>query len=103
MVWNPEHKEVDVKRMMIYSVIPFLNVYSHWRIQKFWAINLLLFPFAIMNQLALAYTEKHTPESDIFLFLGLFITIVTLALGVLLTRYFALKYNLTVQDTTTED
>jgi len=102
MVWNPERKEVDVKRMMIYSVIPFLNVYSSWRIQKFWAIQLLLFPFGIMNQLALSYTDTLL-VGDLFNLIPLIIVIITLIVSVFLTKTFAQRYNLSVRDDITED
>lgn len=45
MVPKPPIKEVNVTRMMIYSLIPFLNIYAGWRIQKFrllLAINILV-------------------------------------------------------------
>ena len=102
MVWNPERKEVNVKRMMIYSVIPFLNVYSSWRIQKFWVIQLLLFPFGIMNQLALAYTDNLL-VGDLYNIIPLIITIVTLIVSVMLTKTFAQRYNLSVLDSPVED
>jgi hypothetical protein len=102
MVWNPERKEVNVKRMMIYSVIPFLNVYSSWRIQKFWVIQLLLFPFGIMNQLALTYTDNLL-VGDLYNIIPLIITIVTLIVSVMLTKTFAQRYNLSVLDSPVED
>jgi hypothetical protein len=103
MVWNPEKKEVDVKRMMIYSVIPFLSVYSQWRIQKFWVINILLLPFGIMNQIAINYTEQFSTIHGLYSYLPLVIVILTLVLGVLLTKNFAEKYNLSLQNIVTED
>lgn len=102
MVWNPERKEVNVKRMMIYSVIPFLNVYSSWRIQKFWVIQLLLFPFGIMSQLALSYTDTLL-VGDLYNIIPLAITIVTLIVSVMLTKTFAQRYNLSVLDSPVED
>ena len=44
MVLDPTLEKVNVKRMMIYSLIPLLLIYAGWRIQKFWVligINLL--------------------------------------------------------------
>ncbi len=35
MVSDPPRKEVNVTRMIIYSLVPFLNIYAGWRIQKF--------------------------------------------------------------------
>jgi hypothetical protein len=103
MVWNPKREEVNVKRMMIYSIIPFLNMYSHWRIQKFWVINILLFPFEIMTQLSLNYAGRLTDVSSLYSYLPLAIAIISLALSVLLTKHFAQKYNLSVRDDITED
>ena len=33
-----EKQPVNVRRMMIYSLIPILSIYAGWRIQKFWAL-----------------------------------------------------------------
>jgi len=47
MVFDPKLEQVNVKRLMIYSLIPFLNIYAEWRIQKFWKI------FVIRNLLGI--------------------------------------------------
>lgn len=36
-MWDPPKQSVDIRTMMTYSVIPVLDVYALWRIQKFWA------------------------------------------------------------------
>ena len=44
MVLDPTPEKVNVRRMMIYILIPILSIYAGWRIQKFWVlvgINLL--------------------------------------------------------------
>tara|TARA_R110002167_G_scaffold300268_7_gene504571 strand:- start:218 stop:526 length:309 start_codon:yes stop_codon:yes gene_type:complete len=102
MVWNPKREEVNVNRMMIYSVIPFLNIYSHWRIQKFWVINLLILPFQIASQFISTYTMNYNTDSNLGIF-PILVMLISLALNVLLTKHFAQKYNLSVRDDITED
>ena len=102
MVWNPKREEVNVNRMMIYSVIPFLNIYSHWRIQKFWVINLLILPFQIASQFISTYTMNYNADSNLGIF-PILVMLISLALNVLLTKHFAQKYNLSVRDDITED
>lgn len=38
MLWTPPKKPVNVNRMIIYSLIPFLGIYAAWRIQIIWAL-----------------------------------------------------------------
>ena len=94
MVWDPKQETVDVKRMMIYSLIPIVSIYAMWRIQKFWKIALILIPFAIVDRLLTSAMTKN-PSSEIgpldlisLVFLGMSI-IVT----VLLVKHYAQKYN----------
>lgn len=101
MVWNPKREEVSVNRMMIYSVIPFLNIYSHWRIQKFWVITIILLPFQVASQFIAEYQMQSTTQT--FWIFPILVMVVSLALNVLLTRHFAQKYNFSIRDDITED
>ena len=38
MVLDPTPEKVNVRRMIIYSLIPLLSIYAGWRIQKFWVL-----------------------------------------------------------------
>jgi len=96
MVWDPKTEQVSVKRTMIYSIIPFLNIYAEWRTQKFWKIfvirNLLGIDFLIGVTVALYFgdslsdlqSEKLIQYSAMPLFL---------VINTLLMRHYAQKYN----------
>ena len=96
MVWDPKTEQVSVKRMMIFSVIPFLSVYATWRIQKFWVIFCIVFfiSFAIgfVMVFAMGIGESiGSPEMSVISYgLG---TVLTLLINPLLVRKYAQKYN----------
>ena len=86
MVWDPPRQEVNVTRMIIYSIIPILDIYSAWRIQKFWVIAIiqvlvgygLSFPIEIFLPYPFGYLISYLPS---------------IIIGIYLTRLFARKYN----------
>jgi hypothetical protein len=41
MIPEPPRQQVNVTRMMIYSLIPILSIYAGWRIQKFWLLLII--------------------------------------------------------------
>jgi hypothetical protein len=87
MVWDPKQETVNVKRMMIYSLIPIVSIYAMWRIQKFWIITLILIPFAIVDRILTSVIgQNSSPISLVFLGISIIVT-------VLLVRHYAQKYN----------
>ena len=82
----PNKKPVNVTRMIIYSLIPFLDIYAAWRIQKFWVIAAiqLLVGFGLGFPL-----ESLVPYPFGYVF-SISISYVTL---VYFVRHFARKYN----------
>ena len=91
MVWDPPRQEVNVSRMMIYSIFPFIAIYAGWRIQKFWVIGAiqLLVIFGLLLPL------------DIFLFpqMGSLISLpLSIILSICIVRHYAIKYNEKIKD-----
>ncbi len=86
MVWDPTRQEVNVTRMMIYSVIPFLDIYAAWRIQKFWVIAVI----QILVGSGVSFPiEEFFPSP-----FGYIISFIpSIIIGIYLTRFFARKYN----------
>ena len=94
MVWNPKQETVNVKRMMIYSLIPFVSNYAMWRIQKFWVINLILLPLMIMIRSLDAIMNQNTSsESGLLVLISLIVLSLYFLISLLSVRYFAQKYN----------
>ena len=94
MVWDPKLEQVNVKRLMIYSLIPIVSIYAMWRIQKFWKITLILIPFAIVDRLLTSVTIQN-PSSEIgpLDFISLFFLGISIIVTVLLVKHYAGKYN----------
>ena len=93
MVWDPKPENVNVKRMMIYSLVPILSIYALWRIQKFWLITLISIPISLGTEAlmtALIYVEP-TPTSGALL--SLMILGSYIAICLLLVMHYAEKYN----------
>ena len=89
MVWDPPRQEVNVTRMIIYSVIPFLDIYSAWRIQKFWVIG----GIQLLGLIGLSLTlETFLPVVDEWLY-GILYFFPEIIIAIFLTRHFARKYN----------
>ena len=94
MVWNPKQETVNVKRMMIYSLIPFVSNYAMWRIQKFWVINLILLPLMIMiRSLDSIMNQNTSSESGSLVLISLIVLGLYFLISLLSVRYFAQKYN----------
>ena len=87
MVFDPERKPVSVRRMIIYSFIPFLNIYAAWRIQKFWVLLGLGIAARIVIDVA---AELSTIEPYI---LAIIATVLYITFSVLIVRHYAIKYN----------
>ena len=86
MVLDPPKQPVNVNRMIIYSLIPILNIYSAWRIQIFW----IMIGLSILSGAAIFYpaeTLLPSPYGSIVAF------VLDGVLSLLATRYFATKYN----------
>ena len=94
MVWDPKKEQVNVTRMMIYSLIPIVSNYAMWRIQKFWKITLILIPFAIADRLLTsAITQNPSSEIGPLDFISLGFLAISIIVTVLLVKHYAQKYN----------
>jgi len=94
LVLNPKIETVNVKRLMIYSLIPILSLYSIWRIQKFWKITLILLPFAIVERvLTSAMTQNTSSEIGSLDLISLVFLGISVIVTVLLVKHYAQKYN----------
>ena len=96
MVWDPKQETVNVKRLMIYSIIPILSIYATWRIQKFWVIFCIVFflSFAIglIMGVGMGIGESLGSPEMILISYGLGMGL-TLLINPLLVRHYAQKYN----------
>lgn len=89
---NPPQQQVNVARMMIYSLIPFLAIYAGWRIQKFWVltgITMIVVGTGLGASFYLAQETQFYGEGTA----GAVITITNIAVSLLMVRYFAKRYN----------
>ncbi len=86
MIPKPPRQEVNVTRMIIYSLIPILSIYTGWRIKKFWilvGINILIgFALGIPIQLALGETYGNLVSIPLSIIISIYVV-----------RHFAKKYN----------
>ena len=92
MIPKPPRQEVNVTRMIIYSLIPILSIYAGWRIEKFWilvGINFLV-GFALGVPLQLIVQE---PYGSIISFP------ISIAISIYVVRHFARKYNDEIRET----
>ena len=87
MVWDPPKQEVNVKRIIIYSIIPILNLYAGWRIQKFWVLVVINIGIGIIAKFIEGIFIPF--ESDLYLLLYAGV----IGLTVYVVRHFAKKYN----------
>ena len=94
MVWDPKKEQVNVTRMMIYSLIPIVSIYAMWRIQKFWKITLILIPFGIADRLLTSVITQN-PSSEIgpLDLISLGFLAISITVTVLLVKHYAQKYN----------
>ena len=89
MVWDLPKKQVNVTRMMIYSLIPILSIYAGWRIQKFWLLFIVNFIVGVATGFLGASLEKAgTPYAGIILGLA-----ISIPVSLFLVRKFAIEYN----------
>ncbi len=85
MVWDPPKQIVNIKRMIIYSFIPFLSIYVGWRIQKFWVllgINILIGIAEIALQMIFPWP-----------YYLLVIIPIEISISIYIVRHYAKKYN----------
>ena len=98
MDWNPPRQEVNVTRMIIYSIIPILDIYSAWRIQKFRVILgiQVLMGFVVGFVQGVVESLGLVPPIDVFSphpFDYLITIPLSIIIVIYLTRHFARKYN----------
>ncbi len=91
MVWDPPKQEVNVTGMIIYSIIPFLGIYTGWRIQKFWIIT----GIQALVGIGLGFALYTFPIESFWIpYFGRLISyIIIIIITIFLTRHFARKYN----------
>jgi hypothetical protein len=87
VVLDPTPEKVNVRRMMLYSIIFILSIYAGWRIQKFWVllgINLLAgYGISLtLDSLFIPYPYAYVVS---FVINGI--------VSLYAVRYFAKKYN----------
>ncbi len=86
MVWDPPKKEVNVTRMIIYSLIPILSIYAGWRIQKFWVLLVI----NIVIGWGVGIPIEMTIPGEYSWAISLAIQI---PISVLIVKHYAIKYN----------
>jgi hypothetical protein len=89
LVWDPPKQQVNVTRMMIYSLIPILSIYAGWRIQRFWLLFIVNFVVGVLTGFVGAALEASGMRY-VGIILGLAIGI---PISLLLVRKFAIEYN----------
>ena len=87
MVLDPTPEKVNIRRMMIYSLIPLLSIYAGWRIQKFWI--LVGINFLAGFALGLISDAVFIPLYFVYAISFFINAVITLTV----VRYFAQKYN----------
>ncbi|AIF83936.1 hypothetical protein NTE_01876 [Candidatus Nitrososphaera evergladensis SR1] len=93
MVLDPPREQVNVKRMMIYSFIPFLSIYAGWRIQKFWLLTGINFGLGlVIGGLTggIANSIDNYAASLAIIISGIAAEI---AISLLLVKHYATEYN----------
>jgi hypothetical protein len=96
LVFDPPRQPVDVKKMMIYSIIPILDVYALWRIQKFWVMMGISFAVSMAVGLAIGMllglgAVRGLLEPSLYFYVAGYAVGVPACL--VLVRHFAKKYN----------
>ena len=96
MVWDPKPETVNVKRMIIGSLIPILSIYCCWRIQKFWVIYSIMFFVQIVMGIVvgmvigMGISFGYLDMGQISYGVGIGLN---LLMNPLLFRYYAQEYN----------
>ncbi|MGI0003767.1 MAG: hypothetical protein ACREAX_00575 [Candidatus Nitrosotenuis sp.] len=94
MVFDPPKQPVDVRRMMIYSVIPFLDIYAGWRVQKFWVIFGIVFLVGLVMGALFGVVSKTNELPSFTFYLYYILSIgVGILVSLLLVMHYARKYN----------
>ena len=89
---NPPERQVNVTRMMIYSLIPFLSIYAGWRIQRFWVlsgISMIITGTGIGASWYLSQEAQMYNEGEV----AAVFMILNIVIACLMVRYFAKRYN----------
>ena len=92
MVFDPTPEQVNVRRMMIYSILPILSFYALWRIQKFWLITLILIPIYLGIEILDIMSDNLGYESNLDL-INIVAIVLHLGFSLSLVRHYAHKYN----------
>ena len=92
MVFDPTPEQVNVRRMMIYSILPILSFYALWRIQKFWLITLILTPIYLGMEMLDIVSSYLDYEFNLDL-INIVVIVLYLGFVLLLVRHYAQKYN----------
>ena len=89
---NPPEQQVNVTRMMIYSLIPFLSIYAGWRIQRFWVlsgISMIVTGTGIGTAWYLSQEVQMYNEGEV----AAGFMILNIVIALLMVRCFAKRYN----------
>jgi hypothetical protein len=95
-VFDPPRQPVNVRKMMIYSAIPILDIYALWRIQKFWIMMGISFAVSMIVGLTIGMllgigaTSGLVEPGPYFYGIGYAVGI---PVSLVLVRYFAKRYN----------
>jgi len=87
--YKPPDKEVNVRRMIIYSFLPFVVVYAAWRIKKFWVLFglsiafMFVAPSVLIFGLSLILPTWYMP----------FTFVLDIIVQVYIVKHYARKYN----------
>jgi hypothetical protein len=87
VVLDPTPEKVNIRRMMIYSLIPLLSIYAGWRIQKFWVLVGINFLAGFV--LGFVSDAIFIPLYFVYAISFFINAVITLTV----VRYFARKYN----------
>ena len=86
MNFTPAQKEVNVKRIVIYSFVPILYIYALWRIKKFMLLSLILIPVNFATSFLFNYVE--------YVIVIAVAVVSNIIFHIWIVRYYARKYNL---------
>ncbi len=85
--YKPPDKEVNVRRMIIYSFLPFVVVYAAWRIKKFWVL------FGLSLVLPALFTMAYVTLLLIPTLAYPFSFVLEIIVQVYIIKHYARKYN----------
>ena len=93
MNFEPVSEEVSVKRMMIYSCIPILDLYVLWRIENFWYLIIVVSTGLLFSVLSFISSLLFLDITDYQYFITAIGITSGLMSNVLLVRCYAKRYN----------